>query len=308
MMKTGHFLSAIALVTTTAGPATSHAKPRSEKAVEIRVDDVDRFFAMLAATQGKPTADQVQQLYIEPASLGLRHLTRVRNVNASNIAKAVAEKPELYADALTCLKVLPKVRHRLETTLARLFRIYPGASNPPITILISRGTPVAIAGPETGVQIALEAICTPMAERFLSKNLDDRLVHVAAHEFIHSQQPPEKTAPTVLERALEEGVAEFLGELASGGVANVAVHRSAHGREIEIERRFLAEIDSKDLSAWFDNTTENDVGQLGYWVGYRIAKAYYRKARHKPSAVASMLTITDAKQFLRNSRWSPSAR
>lgn len=307
MIKAHSILSVIAFAAATTGVTSLPARPY-QKSVEIRVDDVDRFFALFAATNGRPTAEEVEQQYIEPASPGLRHLMRVRNVSASNIAKAIAEKPDIYANARTCLNALPKARRRLETTLSRLFEIYPAASNPPITILISRGSPVAIAGPGTGVQISLEAICSPMAARFLSGNIEDRLVHVASHEFVHSQQPPEKASPTVLERALEEGVAEFLGEIVSGGVANVAVHRSARGRQIEIERRFLLEIDSKNLSGWFDNTTEHDVGQLGYWVGYRIAKAYYRKNRHKPDAVASMLNITDAKRFLRDSGWSPGGK
>ncbi len=172
-----------------------------------------------------------------------------------------------------------------------------------MTILISRGKPMAIAGPGHGVQVALEAMCSDIAAKFMGANIDDRFVNVIAHEYIHAQQAPEKEDPTVLERALAEGVAEFLGELISGGIANTAVHAAAKGRELEIETRFFDDIDNKDLSQWFDNTTADDVGQLGYWAGYRIAKAYYRNAPDKEAAIAEMITITDAHAFLAASGW-----
>jgi hypothetical protein len=274
-------------------------------AIEIQTEDVARFYRLYAATQGRPTAEQVQRDYLDPGSEGLRHLTRVRNVDAQGIARAMATQPELYANARSCLAALPRVRERLGRTFDNLLRLYPEAARPPVTILVSRGRPIAIAGPGHGVQVALEGMCSPMAARFLGDDVDDRFVNVIAHEYIHVQQAPERADPTVLQRALEEGIAEFLGELISGGVSNVAVHASAEGRELEIERRFAADVDRTDLSAWFDNTTAEDVGQLGYWVGYRIARSYYRNAADKRAAVREMVRMSDAHAFLTASGWYP---
>ena len=274
-------------------------------AIEIRTGDVARFYRLYEAAQGRPTADQIQRDYLDPGSEGLHHLTRVRNVDAQGIARALATQPELYANARSCLVALPRVRARLERTFDNLLRLYPQAARPPVTILVSRGRPLAIAGPGAGVQIALEGMCSEIAARFLGADIDDRFVNVIAHEYIHVQQAPERADPTVLQRALEEGVAEFLGALISGGVSNVAVHASAEGRELEIERRFAADLDGTDLSAWFDNTTEQDVGQLGYWVGYRIARSYYRNAPDKRAAVREMIRMTDARAFLAASGWHP---
>jgi hypothetical protein len=60
----------------------------------------------------------------------------------------------------------------------------------------------------------------------------------------------------VLGRSLVEGVADFVGEMISGGVAHVAVFASAEGRETKIETRFAADIDNTDLSDWVDNTSD----------------------------------------------------
>ena len=276
--------------------------------IEIQTGDVDRFYRLYDATGGRPTAEQLQREYLDPGSPGLRHLLAVRNVNAENIAKATATNPDLYVKARTCLAALPRVRNRLGQVFGRLVELYPEAQRPPVTVLISRGKPMAIAGPGDGVQISLEAICSGPGATFFDADIDDRLVHVMAHEYIHVQQAKalaDKAEPTVLERALIEGVAEFVGEVISGGVANTAVFVSVKGRELEIETRFAADIDKTDLSAWFDNTTADDVGQLGYWVGYRIARASYVNASDKPAALRRMMQLTDARAFLAASGWRP---
>jgi hypothetical protein len=278
-----------------------HASP----AIEIQTEDVTRFYALYEATDGRPTAEQVQRDYLDVGTPGLRHLAQVRNVNAENIARALETQPRLYTNARACLEALPRIRERLARTFDNLLELYPEAARPPVTILVSRGRPVGIAGPGDGVQVALEAMCSDVAARFLGADIDDRFVNLIAHEYVHVQQPPERENPTVLQRALEEGVAEYIGELIAGGVSNVAVHASARGRELEVETRFVGDLDKTDLSAWFDNTTADDVGQLGYWVGYRIARAYYQNATDKRAAVREMMHITDAHAFLERSDWRP---
>jgi len=44
---------------------------------------------------------------------------------------------------------------------------------------------------------------------------------------------------------------------------------------------------------------------LGYWVGYRIAKAYYQRAADKQQAVREILEMSDPKAFLAKSGWRP---
>lgn len=285
--------------------ATPGAGVEPNAAIEIQTDDVTRFYEIYDRTAGKPTAAELQRFYVEPGSEGLHHLMQVRSVSAERIARAVADQPELYRNARTCLAALPRIQERLRDTFGNLLTRYPEASRPPISILVSRGKPVAIAGPGTGVQVALEALCSETAARYLGADIEDRFVYLIAHEYIHVQQAAEQPNPTVLERALQEGVADFLGELISGGISNVAVHRAARGRELEIEKNFAADLDKTDLSAWFDNTTTEDVGQLGYWVGYRIAKAYYSNAAHPRAAIRELIRLTDAHNLLARSGWRP---
>jgi hypothetical protein len=232
---------------------------------------------------------------------------KARNVTAERIAQSVATRPELYAEARTCIAALPRVRDRLNVAFRKLVALYPEAQKPPVTIVIGRGRPVAISGPGDGVQIGLEAMCSPVG-RFLNPNIDDRFVYVIAHEYIHSQQDlklANDEQPPVLERSLLEGAAEFMGKMISGDVGYGAFRASTKGREKEIETRFAADVDKTDLSDWLDNTTPDKLGDLGYWVGYRIVKSYYQHAADKRRAIREIIQMNDSHAFLAKSGWYP---
>jgi hypothetical protein len=273
----------------------------------VRIADVDLFYRVYDAADGHPTAEQLQRNYLDQGSDGLQLLARLRNVTGERIADTLARNPALYADAKRCLAALPQARERLETALRTLGRLHPEARFPAITIAIGRGKPVAVGAPDTGIQVGLEALC---ATDWLNPNVEDRIVYVLAHEYVHVQQVraqpiTDKQAPTVLEISLVEGIAEFVTELIAGQVAYSGNAAVAAGREREIETRFAADLNKTDLSDWVYNTTPDAPGDLGYWAGYRIAKAYYSKAVNKRQALREILEMADAKDFLARSGWYP---
>ena len=288
-----------------AAPAATRAAPKPV----IVIDDVARFYKVYDAAGGHPSADQLQHDYIDPGSNGLHHLAKARNVTGETIAAALAKRPEIYTDARRCMAVLPRVRQRVAVALGALYRLYPEAKVSPVTIAVGRGRPVAIGGPSgEGVQIGLEALCTV---KWLNPNLEDRFVHIIAHEYAHVQQAPalaDDEHPTVLELSLIEGAAEFTAELTSGSVGYSQFKTSTKGREKEIETAFVPDEDKTDLSAWLDNSTAEKPGDLGYWVGYRIVKAYYQHAPDKRRALREILQMTDPKAFLAKSGWYPGIR
>lgn len=59
------------------------------------------------------------------------------------------------------------------------------------------------------------------------------------------------------------------------------------------------------MSNWLFNGTPEKPGDLGYWVGYRIAKTYYQRASDKRQAFREILEMTDPKAFLAKSGWYP---
>ncbi|MFA6117037.1 MAG: DUF2268 domain-containing putative Zn-dependent protease [Sphingomonas sp.] len=273
----------------------------------IETGDVVRFYQLYDAKEGHPSADQIQREYLDPGSDGLHQLARLRRVTGEAIAQAMAAHPETYSDARRCMAALPAVKRRLAVSLATLRQLYPQGSFPPVTIAVSRTKPVGMTD-AGGVRIGLEALC---ATTYLNPDIEDRFVHVIAHEYGHIQQdaplrPGE--ARTVLAQSLIEGGGEFTAELISGEVGNQAPGQLAKGHEKEIETRFVADMGKTDLSAWLYNGTNQRPGDLGYWVGYRIIKAYYLNARDKRQAIRDIFLMQDPKAFLRKSGWHPGMR
>lgn len=201
-----------------------------------------------------------------------------------------------------------RARERLELAFHKLARLYPEAKFPPVTIAVGRGKPVGVGSPVSGVQIGLEALC---AIKYFDSNLEDRFVHVIAHEYAHVQQVRalvDDEHPTVLEGSLIEGAAEFMAELISGGVSGPELRARARGHEEEIETAFVADEDKTDLSKWLYNGTLDKQGDLGYWVGYRIVKSYYEHAPDKRQALREILQMNDPNAFLARSGWHPGMR
>lgn len=202
------------------------------------------------------------------------------------------------------MAVLPAVRRRLQDALATLGRLYPAARFPPLTIAVSRGKPVGVAD-GSGVMIGLEALC---ATDWLSANVEDRFVHVIAHEYGHVEQLralADDDNPTVLQASLVEGGAELVAELISGEVGYPHLAAMTKGHEREIEGQFVPDEDKTDLSRWLYNSSYEKPGDLGYWVGYRVVKSYYQHAADKRRALREILEMTDPKVLLAGSRWYP---
>ncbi|WP_395330680.1 DUF2268 domain-containing putative Zn-dependent protease [Novosphingobium sp. BL-8H] len=272
-------------------------------APQILTEDVDRFFRLYDDAGGHPTAEQLDSDYLAPGTAGLHEIAKLRSVTGARIAANIAAHLEVYAKARTCLSVLPAVKLRLASAFARLSALYPEAKNPPVTFVIGRGRPVGITD-SSGVTMGLEALCSA---DFMDPNVEDRFVHTIAHEYGHIQQSPAQQAlepdtpqATVLTMSLMEGAGEFTAELISGGVGN-------YQHAVWIETAFLRDADKTDLSAWMYNGVGDAAqpGDLGYWVGYRIIKAYYLRAHDKQQALREIYAMPDPKAFLAKSGWKP---
>ena len=296
LVHLGHTTSAVAKA------AVTPTRP------EIQIGDVYRFYKLYDATGGHPTADQLQHDYLDPGSDGLHNLAKARNVTGARIADNIAKHPEIYSGARQCMAALPRARQRVGGALRKLGRLYPEARFPPVTIVVGRGKPIGIGSAATGLQIGIEMLC---AVKWDNLDVEERFVRVIVHEYIHVQQFPaldDDEHPTLLERSLIEGGAEFGTELILGQPAEVTsppLRAATLGHEKEIESAFVADEDNTDLSKWLDNSTLEKPGDLGYWVGYRIVKSYYRHAADKRQALRDIIEITVPKAFLAKSGWYP---
>ncbi|MDW7599515.1 lytic murein transglycosylase, partial [Stenotrophomonas maltophilia] len=81
------------------------------------------------------------------------------------------------------------------------------------------------------------------------------------------------------------------------------------GRECALERQFARDSAGTDLSQWLYNGAGDETrrGDLGYWIGYRIAADYVARADDKAGAVATLLEVRpeSAPALFAASEWRP---
>jgi hypothetical protein len=271
---------------------------------EIRTSDVELFYRIYDGAAGKPSAAVLQRDYIGGGSEGVRQFVPQRILSGEALAAAIEKQPQIYEQARACSAALPAVKARLAVALSKLSQLDSDATFPPVTVLIGRDNSGGTTG-KSGVLIGLEVVCR---SNWLQPNLEDRLLHLIAHEYGHVEQPDDDSQhPTLLTQAMVEGGAELVAELISGQVSNIHLQRWTRGHEREIDERFLTQKDGTDLSAWLYNGagTPDKPGDLGYWVGFRIVKAYYAQAHDKRAALAAILALKDPQAILVQSGFKP---
>lgn len=136
------------------------------------------------------------------------------------------------------------------------------------------------------------------------------LPSLTLHELMHFQQNYRDTAraETVLFKLVEEGVCDFLLELASGESLdneNLRFLENPEQREqimIDLKRDLMTE----DLSRWMYNggSIHDRPHDLGYTLGYLISKSYYQGQADKKKAVYELLNTDDMARILEGSEYA----
>jgi hypothetical protein len=295
-----------------AGPAAA-AAPGPETA-RIVTDDLSRFWRAFDAAAGRPTPARAaifQRDYLDAGSTGLAEFTRLRIGDGTQLAATIDRHPRYYASLRPRMDSVAAFEAPIRAGFRRLAALHPDAVFPDVYLLVGRMNSGGTLG-DTGLLIGLEMYGrypdTPDGElgdwhRAVLRDMDG-LPHIVLHELVHYQQHYVlDEAPTLLQMAINEGVADFLGELASGRHINERVHAWAEPRARQLWGEFAAQRHQTSPKGWLYDPApgQGRPADLGYWVGYRVAKAYYDRAPDKAAAVREMLTIRDFEAFLARS-------
>lgn len=278
----------------------------------IFTDDVDRYWRAYDA--GGRAGDPVpfQTAYLTPASTGLREFVGLRALTALSLARAAAAAPA-YLDALHAWWQSGRDRDTAFATIrsnhARLLQLYPAATFPPLTLLIGRFSTAGTAG-TSGLLIGLEFFGVeaqaPLAglDSFVVNNqmsLLRDLPPLVAHEQTHylalrAGTRAGSSGATLLARVLNEGTAEFVAELVAGRPTYLRHFRAWQADEARWFAEFQRDMNGTDVSRWLYNqgsAGSDRPGDLGYFIGYRIAQAYYLQAADKARAVRDLIELAD---------------
>lgn len=295
--------------------ATGPVRNTDPDVARLVVEDLQRFWrAYDTAAQARTPAARAgiyQRDYLEAGSAGLKAFTTLRIGDGRQLAATIDRHPRYYAALREQTGAVAAHEADIRAAFRKLASLHPGAVFPDVYLLVGRmnsGGTLTDAGLLIGLEMYGRTAATPteeLGEWHLAVLRDMHgLPHIVAHELVHYQQRyPTVETPTLLQMAINEGVADFIAELISGRHINPHVHAWAEPRARQLWREFRQVMHGTDPAGWLYDTTpgEGRPADLGYWMGYRIARAYYEGAPDPAQAVRDMLAIQDFEQFLARS-------
>ena len=263
----------------------------SEDPLDARfvTEDVDRFWTAYARMDSLGAT--AFETYIAEGTPGLRGFLENRIISADSLYRKVQSMRQRYLDSRSVLQGLETKKKRIRAIYAAMKYWYPDAVFPPVYFVVGRFNSGGTVS-EDGIILGAE----------MQQNLDG-LPGLVAHELVHFQQPMEHEVYTLLMNSIDEGAADFIGELISGEPMNPAPNRYGEAHLDSLAVEFALRRHGEDTSDWLYGTTGRDArpNDLGYWIGYRIVKAYFDQREDKHAAIERILDPGDYDAFLTES-------
>jgi hypothetical protein len=308
--------------------ATPSAAQRAHNPDSARIftEDIPRFWQAFDARARLGTARALDSLYLKPGTAGLHDFVRKRLKDAPTLAATVDASARYYSSARPSTLRVAEFEPQIRASFQKLEALYPDAVFPDVYFVVGRlntgGTPAG-SGMLIGAEMYGRTDESSLAGlgdwlHQVLRPVDD-LPGIVAHELVHYQQSRSSftmvrralmrlqspLSPSLLAKSLNEGSADYIGEMISGMNINSHVHVWAVPRERELWKEFQRKMLGTDLSGWFSG---GDVrarpADLGYFIGYRIAQSYYEHATDKRRAIRDILRMSDPEDFLNRSRYA----
>ena len=258
--------------------------------------DVANFWRAVDGATSLDLEGRLQSAYLDAATPALRAFIPDHIGNALSLARTVWERRADYERVRPATLDVASAEPAIRTMLHRFAALYPEAAFVDVHFVIGR---FSLGGWTRGDTMVIAVELYP--DRAM-------LPRIVAHELAHRQQPPAGDDQTLLTRALNEGAADFVAELAAGdsGTINPAAHAYGLAHERALWAEFRRVMHGRDYGPWlYAGAVGARPPDLGYFIGYRIAQAYYRRAADKRAAVRAILRSSDADRLLRQSGYAP---
>jgi hypothetical protein len=316
-MKTAAAIGLLYTLATGAAAQTLNTDPDSARIVTA---DIERFWrAYDRLGPGSTREDSVRAFsegYLGLASPGLAAFDRMRLRGPDGLLFALRMLPRYYAAVRPNTLRLHEQEPVVRAALRRLEAVYPGATFPDVYFVVggfsTQGT-LSDAGLLIGAEMVSADASTPMDELppfMRDVALTTEVIPcIVVHELVHHQQDYAEDR-SLLAQSLVEGIADFVTDRAVGcrpTAASTYAWGEAHERELWAE--FQGAMGGTDYGGWLYNGGEagERPDNLGYWMGYQIAEAYYERAEDKGQAVYDLLHIQDYPALLEVSGYTGSA-
>ncbi|NRA69661.1 MAG: hypothetical protein HRU24_01465 [Gammaproteobacteria bacterium] len=275
---------------------------------DIYLEDAEHFVSLLSITS-KPNEKQIEQKYLALGTKGIDIFTPYRIKNAKNLALAISKNPKAYQKGIDiCFPAAQNIANETQQLLKKTQVLLKQTKSAPTYILFGANNSGGTASTE-GLAISLEVMCRFANTQTQAKEV---ILGMIAHEIVHVYQfrafNEQVGEITLLHQALIEGVADFIANLILGKITNSENDRHYYGLKNEalIWAEFKAVMLGHEFKPWMYGSGKDDrPNDLGYWLGKRIAKAYYEKSDNKNQALQTLLYLDDPESILLTSGYDP---
>ena len=289
--------------------ATAQPDPRKAQLV---TEDIPRFWRAhdLADRDTAHAVPIFQREYFDQASPGLRDYFDSKIKSVPTFVANQRRKVRYYRSIRALTLRVDSLKPQILAGFVKLKDLYPAARFPNVYFVIGRWNSGGTAS-RRGLLIGTDMQCRApgVDERELTlwerNNIGSfaSLPSLVAHEHIHFLQK-DGLNHSLLRGTINEGMADFLAELATGHNPNARLQVYGLAHEKVLWETFTKEMGSTNWSNWIANDkqeTADKPADLGYFVGYRICQAYYERLADKRQAVHDILNINDYWAFLAKS-------
>jgi len=284
------------------------AVTRDPSRAEIATSDVTRFWRAFDDAAKVPMAERVavyRKEYLAPATQGLKDFIAYRHVTAASLTQHVEAGRAYYSQVRPYIGQVVGQKPMIAAAFRRLKTIYPPIVFPGhVYFVVGQQHGAGMNSPH-GIILAAEMLATPPGTPYsYNKVYPDYVPFSVVHETIHFNQSFQQgDHDTLLQDVINEGTADFIASLTLPDPApRQSADRWHYGcaHEAELAARFAKEAGMKGTGPWLFNH-HPDTGwpiDMGYWLGYRIAQAFYDRSANKREALHELLQVTDFSRLL----------
>jgi hypothetical protein len=281
----------------------------------IETTDIDRFWIafdeLKSATNKSDSLTIIQTNYIDKSSNFFKEFIRVRNLKADEYLSIISKYPKFWESIrIETLKIKDR-KNEIVAIFDNYEKEIPNFKRPNVCFaigclrtggtvsenLILIGTEIAASTPDSH-----KTELTPWLKSIIGTTGD--IGAMVSHETIHTQQKGGYLRDLV-EFTISEGVADFLSEQISGFNINKSAYVYGVKNDCDLRKEFLADYakNKNDISKWLYSGTKsvNRPADLGYYIGYQIAKEYYNKSTDKKKAITKLLNRKNYKKIFKRS-------
>lgn len=252
------------------------------------------------------SVNSFQKLYLDKATNGLLDFIQVRDLTAEKFVDAVSKNTAFYLSVRKNTYKVNKAEPVIEEVFTSFKEIYSDFKPFKVCFAIgikNTGGTVSNKFVLIGTEVATS---TSGKDSATSEDFVQKIKGTVAHECVHTQQKPNADTAAIqcnlLYQSIREGSCDFIAELITG-----KSRENEYGKKNEkkLWLEFKNELCNQRLGNWLYNgySVKDKPSDLGYFIGYEIAKEYYKNMVNKKRAIVDIIGTADPIHFLELSKY-----